>query len=499
MRVDCTLCSPHLRPQPLGLLPCSFRGAPPGAYFSSPDHSAGQGGHWLPGGHQATMMIMDGISMLLGKGKGKDKDGKGKGKDKEKKGKGKGKGPFADHYYVDGKIYNFAEWKLIHPGGDLFFAPASQRDISAAVHAYHENPERLKPILDKYEVKLPEGKEPRDILVKDLGVPTFILPPDFDAVKHVPIYDWEGKGFMKSLRKKIGTPDMKKRIRRADFWFDVVGAALFTLHVLISFPVLAYGMLPCWLWVFLQIVLRQAVAALGHYHCHRTKNGILDWGDALFDIQYIGASVILTDGHVMLHHLYTETPADVKRTVFNFMLTLPRLWRLPLFTLQKFGEFFSGHLFRIGLMLPCYEDAEKCIQKELQIRFARFYMLFELYYCYRTGYLHWWVVQFCLCIWCSMFQIVASHDFEVVREQDEHRGMDWGIHQVTHSLDTYITGIRWVDIWLSAGLSCHRVHHVLPYQRSGFANIVCEDAVKETCKEFDVEWMPTRNRRRNLS
>jgi hypothetical protein len=195
----------------------------------------------------------------------------------------------------------------------------------------------------------------------------------------------------------------------------------------------------------------------------------------------------------MLHHLYTETPADVKRTVFNFMLTLPRLWRIPLFTAQKFGEFFSGHLLRIGLMLPCYEDAEKCIQKELQIRFARFYMLFELYYCYRTGYLHWWIVQFTLCVWCSMFQIVASHDFEVVREQDEHRGMDWGIHQVTHALDTYITGSRWVDIWLSAGLSCHRVHHVLPYQGSGFANIVCEDAVKATCKEFDIEWMPTRN------
>jgi hypothetical protein len=86
------------------------------------------------------------------------------------------------------------------------------------------------------------------------------------------------------------------------------------------------------------------MAAVGHYHCHRGKDGVTDWGDSLFDMNYVGACIILPDGHVMLHHLYTNSPADVKRTVFNGMLGLPRLWRVPTFTLQKFGQFISGQM-----------------------------------------------------------------------------------------------------------------------------------------------------------
>ena len=43
------------------------------------------------------------------------------------------------------------------------------------------------------------------------------------------------------------------------------------------------------------------------------------------------------------------------------------------------------------------------------------------------------------------------------------------------------------DIFLSVGLS-HRVHHVLPYQQLGFANIASQPIIMETCKEFSVEW-----------
>jgi hypothetical protein len=77
---------------------------------------------------------------------------------------------------------------------------------------------------------------------------------------------------------------------------------------------------------------RTSLAAVGHYHCHRRKDGVKDWGDALFDMQYVGANIILADGHVMLHHLYTNSHADVKRTVFTGTLDLPRLWRVPIYT-----------------------------------------------------------------------------------------------------------------------------------------------------------------------
>jgi hypothetical protein len=422
------------------------------------------------------------------KGKGKGKDGKDDDKGKGK-GKGKDKGPHGNHYYIDGKIYDFSEWRYIHPGGSRFFDVAHQRDISAAVHAYHRDPEKLVPLLAKYETTIEEDN-PRDILAKHMNAPVFILPPDFDAQRDVPTYDWD-KGFMKSLRKKINTPEMVRKVRRADAAFEVVTYCIMALHFFVCFPALYLNIFPWWLWVVLQVTTRTALAGIGHYHCHRAKDDKADWAEGLFDIQYVGASCVLADGHVMLHHLYTETPADVKRTVFNYMVTLPRLYRIPIFTAQKFGEFFTGHLLRFG----AHWDPMKPLLERLRKgnRLMRLYMNSELFWAALCGKLHWWFLQFCVTMWSSMFQIVSSHDFEVTREEQEYRNLDWGIFQVQHALDTYVTGIKHVDIFLTAGLGTHRAHHVLPYQKSGFANIASEPALRETCKEFGVEWAPARN------
>jgi len=37
------------------------------------------------------------------------------------------------------------------------------------------------------------------------------------------------------------------------------------------------------------------------------------------------------------------------------------------------------------------------------------------------------------------------------------------------------------------------VHHVLPYQRSGFANIATEDILREEAAKFGVEWLPAKS------
>jgi len=293
--------------------------------------------------------------------------------------------PHKDHYYIDGKIYDFSDWQKIHPGGDVFFRCSFQRDISALVHAYHRNPEALKPILEKYEVELKDVK-PRDVLAKGMNVPPFILPPDFDARRDVPIYNWE-KGFMKALRKRINAPELQRKIKRADLAFDVTAVVILVCHILVSFVCLYLDVLPAWLFVACQVVCRTSLAGVGHYHVHRAKNGKTDWGDGLFDMQYVGAASVLSDGHVMLHHVYTETPADVKRTVFTFMLTLPRLWRVPLFTAQKFGEFFSGHLIRFGT-LEFKTGSPVEAQKAREQKIVRIYMLAEFFWavvCGRAG------------------------------------------------------------------------------------------------------------------
>jgi hypothetical protein len=112
-----------------------------------------------------------------------------------------------------------------------------------------------------------------------------------------------------------------------------VAAGILLFHIFMAFVGLYYELLPAWAMVILFIATRTSLAGIGHYHCHRRKDGWADWGYVLFDMQYVGASLILFDGHVMLHHIYTNSPADVKRTVFTGSLDLPRIFRVPFYTL----------------------------------------------------------------------------------------------------------------------------------------------------------------------
>jgi hypothetical protein len=95
--------------------------------------------------------------------------------------------------------------------------------------------------------------------------------------------------------------------------------------------------------------------------------------------------------------------------------------------------------------------------------------------------------------------VVASHDFEEPNSEEELAVIpeplrdDWAARQICLSYDLSVVGNRWIDIFLSAGLSPHRVHHVLPYQGSGFANLASEDAVREVCAEVGIAWERPRN------
>ena len=134
------------------------------------------------------------------------------------------------------------------------------------------------------------------------------------------------------MNKLLNTKEMKSKIKFMDILFDIVAFLIFALHVFMSFYGVYYELLPYPLLVLFFVLSRTSLAGVGHYHCHRRKDGISDWGDALFDMQYVGANLILFDGHVMLHHLYTNSHADVKRTVFTAMIDLPRIFRVPIYT-----------------------------------------------------------------------------------------------------------------------------------------------------------------------
>merc|ERR1719181_708162 len=98
-----------------------------------------------------------------------------------------------------------------------------------------------------------------------------------------------------------------------------------------------------WAAVLPLLILRTSIAGGGHYFVHRKKPHI---GDALFDINYVGMAFTAQDGHVLLHHAYTQSDADVKRGFFGGMIGIPRLWRVPVHTIHKFFHVCSGMFIR---------------------------------------------------------------------------------------------------------------------------------------------------------
>lgn len=453
-------------------------------------------------------------------------------------------------WIVDGRAYDFTDWMGRHPGGAVWFQQTEGRDISALLHTYHREPALLRKVLAKYEIEELSGQEvrpklnvpprlsgslptspppfmqsppgppepsgefrpsPNDVLPK-LGVPPFLLPPDFDARKDLPKLNYGDEGsLLADIRTKVNERLPKRALKRYDRVFDAVTWVIGAAHVA-ALALLVAAIIPSWAFIVIMVVTRTSLAGAGHYHLHRKWHQprgrfMFPFGKALFDINYVGTSLIGTDGHVLLHHPYLGSGADVKKTFFDSMLRLPPVLRVPGYTLHKLGICLSGLSLRAreitkferprppgGGEGPLPRDGIR-----LDFWLIRAWILIEFVVCLASGYIVAWLIQFVICLWFNTFLVVASHDFEEEITEAELEVIpeplrdDWAAQQICLSYDLSVVGNRWVDVFLSAGLSPHRVHHVLPWQGSGFANLASEATVREVCAQVGIGWERPRN------
>ena len=203
-----------------------------------------------------------------------------------------------------------------------------------------------------------------------------------------------------------------------------------------------------------------------------------------------------------MHHPNTQSEVDVKRNVFTAMMDLPRYYRLPLHTLHKLCHVLTGMLvrnieictyaFKYGID-TFYGSWQRGLAYYIGMSAMRIILLGELIIFWQQGDLMAWLAQFVVTTWISTFMIVASHDFEEGETIADFEGQDWAVFQINNSYDLSMVGNKYIDCFLSAGLSPHRVHHVLPDQKSGFANIVSESIVREEAEKFNITWHPPQN------
>jgi hypothetical protein len=440
-------------------------------------------------------------------------------------------------WIVDGRAYDFTKWMRLHPGGAMWLRQTEGRDISALLHTYHREPARAQKFLAKYEIKELAGKTIRpkvivppragdvtpppidasppvteDDLLPKLGIPPFLLAPDFDARRDLPKLDYRDQGsLLAEIRAKLNATFSKKDLRKYDRAFDVVTWIIGAAHVA-ALALLIARLIPAWAFVIIMVVTRTSLAGSGHYHLHRKwkdqgRRFTMPVGKALFDINYVGTSLIGSDGHVLLHHPYLGSGADVKKTFFDSMLRLHPVLRIPGYTLHKLGICLTGLPFRAREIAKFErprrntQDGSSSTADAIRTDFwlIRAWIVVEFAACLATGHIVAWLVQFFITLWFNTFLVVASHDFEDSATEEELAAIpeplrnDWAAQQICLSYDLSVVGNRWIDLFLSAGLSPHRVHHVLPWQGSGFANLASEATVREVCAQVGIAWERPRN------
>jgi hypothetical protein len=375
------------------------------------------------------------------------------------------------------------------------------RDITAIVASYHKDPAKVERMLKRYA--LDRDATPRDIHPKH-NAPPFLFKDDFNSWRDTPKYSFDNQDdLMHRVKARLAEPALAARIKRMDTLFNVVVVLLAIGYFAVQGVRLAEPRwMPLWAFVIAMVLLRSSLVGYGHYALHRAQRGFNRVFSNAFDLNYIALSLVVADGHTLLHHPYTQSDVDIKKNVFTMMMRLPRLYRVPVHTLHKFGHTVTGMAVRIADVWNMtrkvgvkegYGSWRNALPHFLGSSGVRLLLVSEMVVFALAGDFWAWALQFVATLWVSTFMVVASHEFEDKTEASVVIGEDWGVDQVEHANDLMVIGNRYVDCFLSAGLSSHRVHHVLPFQRSGFANIVTEDVLREESAKFGVEWLPAKS------
>jgi Cytochrome b5-like Heme/Steroid binding domain len=405
-------------------------------------------------------------------------------------------------WVYEGDAYDLSNFIKHHPGGEFFIGRMKNRDITTLVNVLHRNPAIVKRRLQKYA--LGRKATPQDLHPK-YNAPPFLFKPDFEAIPDTPHFNFnKNSQLLDRIRARVEAPAMRAKVAQMDFAFDATTIGLGFAYVLVQilriwFPAL----MPVYLFVPLLSILRISLSGAGHYLNHRAQVGWNKVFAHIFDITYVPMAFVVVDGHTLMHHPYTQSEVDVKRNVFTATSELPRYYRVPIHTIHKFGHVLTGMFvrsFEICLYAikygveHFYGDWQRGLPHYIGMMAMRVLLCGELLLFWQQGQIGVWLAQFIFTVWASTFLIVASHDFEV-DETAMHPSEDddWAAFQIQNAYDLTMVGNKYIDCFLSAGLSPHRVHHVLPYQKSGFANIISEDIVREEAEQVGIVWKPAQN------
>ncbi|BCI89148.1 hypothetical protein NIIDMKKI_43540 [Mycobacterium kansasii] len=256
--------------------------------------------------------------------------------------------PLSDVWVYNGRAYDLSDWISKHPGGAFFIGRTKNRDITAIIASYHRDPAKVERILER-RYALGRDATPRDIHPKH-NAPPFLFKEDFNSWRDTPKYRFDNPNdLMHRVKARLAEPVLAARIKRMDRLFNIVVALLAAGYLAVQAVRLAEPRwMPLWAFVIAMVLLRSSLVGYGHYALHRAQRGPNRFLANAFDLNYVALSLVVADGHTLLHHPYTQSDVDIKKNVFTMMMQLPRLYRVPVHTVHKFGHLLTGMAIRIA-------------------------------------------------------------------------------------------------------------------------------------------------------
>ena len=188
----------------------------------------------------------------------------------------------------------------------------------------------------------------RDATPEDIhptnNAPPFLFKDDFNSWRDTPKYRFADKNdLLHRVKARLKEPQLAARIKKMDKAFNIVVAPLAIAYFAVQGLRLgAPGWMPLPLFVIAMVVLRSSLVGFGHYAIHRAQRGITRVTASTFDMNYVALALVVADGHTLLHHPHTQSEVDIKKNVFTMMMRLPRLYRIPVHTIHKFGHMSTG-------------------------------------------------------------------------------------------------------------------------------------------------------------
>ena len=353
-------------------------------------------------------------------------------------------------WYIDGDAYDLAPFVRWHPGGADLLHRTRGHDISTLFHTFHRDAPRFEPLLRRYRVHGDTA-----------GVSTFR-----DAAQ-----------FLTQAHAQLGTLAWRETVWMQDCAFGLAILALLVTYGVLQWRALE-GHLSLLPYAALMAVVRMCLSSSGKYSVMRKASLLQVTWAFLMDVDYRHSAC-----RGLQERPFEGAGAEESLTRLK---ALPRFYRLPVDWMSQLLHPVRAGLEFGRLYLGGHSDKWRHLLGFVAVRGMLVAEMWWFWCAQKWGY---WIGQ-CLMTSLLSFLLAICDPLTVSPSTAES---DWASHQIARHSDAMLTGSPYIDCFLTGGLSCRRVHTLLPFQKSPFANIASEALLKQLAQEKKIDWRAPEN------